>query len=271
MMHRTVPGCRSNCGGQAWPGQATGSSAATRLIAKHFPGGQILSARHCDSPLERPTRPSGRFRTLTVSDPFRSSPKIQPAFNTHRPTLWAAVLSNPFLAQRRGDDPFECFPSASRRDADLKILCIMPSSGLRSIAPQGPTLSLIAFAVLVENWRGVHVIRGGGSRCVRSHSKLSLLLYSALMGQWRYSLMTDKLTETMQVAKRVYSLAQEQDDPALMMGRLPGFWYPRSTFLGDFRVGTTIRLAWGFRSGAREGVRSPVEEVDPPAVVCLCL
>ena len=62
-----------------------------------------------------------------------------------------------------------------------------------------------------------------------------LLLYSALMGQWRYSLMTDKLTATMQIAKRVYSLAQEQNDPALMIGAyraLAGTLY----FLGDFET-----------------------------------
>jgi hypothetical protein len=35
------------------------------------------------------------------------------------------------------------------------------------------------------------------------------LLYSALMGRWRYSFMADKLTATLQVAKRIYSLAQE--------------------------------------------------------------
>jgi hypothetical protein len=45
-----------------------------------------------------------------------------------------------------------------------------------------------------------------------------LLLCSALTGQWRYSLNTDKLTATMQIAKRIYSLAQEQNDPALMIG-----------------------------------------------------
>ena len=45
-----------------------------------------------------------------------------------------------------------------------------------------------------------------------------LLLYSALSGQWRYSLMTDKLSSTMQIAKRIYSLAQEQDDSTLMIG-----------------------------------------------------
>jgi uncharacterized membrane protein len=45
-----------------------------------------------------------------------------------------------------------------------------------------------------------------------------LLLYLALIGQWRYSLVTDKLSATMQVAKRVYSLAETQNDSALMIG-----------------------------------------------------
>jgi hypothetical protein len=35
-----------------------------------------------------------------------------------------------------------------------------------------------------------------------SHNR-PLLLYVALMGQWRYSLNTDKLTATMQLAERV--------------------------------------------------------------------
>src|SRR6202045_2258026 len=39
-----------------------------------------------------------------------------------------------------------------------------------------------------------------------------LLLYSALMGQWRYSLYTDTQTAAMQVAKRVHSLAKQQND-----------------------------------------------------------
>ena len=38
------------------------------------------------------------------------------------------------------------------------------------------------------------------------------------MGQWHYSLVTDKLAATMQIAERVYSLAQEQDNSALMIG-----------------------------------------------------
>src|SRR6266436_6386507 len=39
---------------------------------------------------------------------------------------------------------------------------------------------------------------------------LPRLLYVALIGQWRYTLLTDKPSAAMQVAKRVYSLAQEQ-------------------------------------------------------------
>ena len=44
-----------------------------------------------------------------------------------------------------------------------------------------------------------------------------LLLYAALIGQWRYSFQTDKLTATMQIAKRVYSLAQEWDEAGSMI------------------------------------------------------
>ena len=45
-----------------------------------------------------------------------------------------------------------------------------------------------------------------------------LVLFSALRGLWRYSLIGDKLSAAMQIAKRVYSLAQDQNDSALMIG-----------------------------------------------------
>src|ERR1700730_18616496 len=69
-----------------------------------------------------------------------------------------------------------------------------------------------------------------------SHSlNRPLFLYVALMGQWRYSLMTDKLSATIEVAKRVYSLAQEQNDSAQMIGAyraLAGTLF----FSGDFEA-----------------------------------
>jgi predicted ATPase len=60
-----------------------------------------------------------------------------------------------------------------------------------------------------------------------------LLLYSALIGQWRYSHATEKLTTTFQIAQRVYSLAQEQNDSVRLIGAynaLAGTLY----FMGDF-------------------------------------
>ena len=95
-----------------------------------------------------------------------------------------------------------------------------------------------------------------------------VLLFVALMGQWRYSLMTDKLTATMRVAERVYSLAQEQNESALMIGAyraLAATLY----FSGDFEPARqhAMRGVEIWRSG---GVQSPVEEVGASSVVCLC-
>ena len=94
-----------------------------------------------------------------------------------------------------------------------------------------------------------------------------LVLFSALRGLWRYSLVTDKLSATMRIAKRVYSLAQNQNDPALMMGAyraLAATLY----YLGDFESARqyAVRGVQIWRSG---GVQSPVEEVTAPAVTCL--
>ena len=95
-----------------------------------------------------------------------------------------------------------------------------------------------------------------------------VLLFSALMGQWRYSLWTDKLTATMQIAERVYSLAQGQNDAALMLGAYSALACTLY-FLGDFesarkyaRHGVQI-----WRSGS---VQSHAEDVHTPVVACLC-
>ena len=95
-----------------------------------------------------------------------------------------------------------------------------------------------------------------------------VLLYVALMGQWRYSLMNDRLTATMQIAKRVHSLAQEQNDAALMIGAyraLAGTFF----FSGDFDAARkhAMRGVEIWRSG---GAPSHAEFLDAPAVVCLC-
>ena len=94
-----------------------------------------------------------------------------------------------------------------------------------------------------------------------------LLLYSTLIGQWRYSLMTDKLSATMEVAKRVYSLAQEQNDTALTIGgyrALAGTHY----FLGDFQSSRQYAMR-GLQIWRSGGIQSHAGDLLTPAVGCL--
>jgi serine/threonine protein kinase len=95
-----------------------------------------------------------------------------------------------------------------------------------------------------------------------------LLLYSALTSQWRYSLWTDKLKATMQIAERVYSLAQEQNDARLMMGAYRVLASTRY-FLGDFETARQYAMR-GLEIWRSGGVQSQAEEVSAPAVNCLC-
>jgi len=94
------------------------------------------------------------------------------------------------------------------------------------------------------------------------------LLYVALLGQWHYSLLTDKLKATMQVAKRVYSLAQEQKDSAQLIGAyraLAGTHH----FLGDFASARKYAMS-GIQIWRSRGVQSHKEDLDASVVVCLC-
>jgi predicted ATPase len=88
------------------------------------------------------------------------------------------------------------------------------------------------------------------------------------MGQWRYSLWTDKLTATMQIAERVYSLAQQQDDSALMIGAYRALAVTLY-FLADFETArqNAMRGVQLWRAG---GAESHAEFLDAPAVVCMC-
>jgi len=94
------------------------------------------------------------------------------------------------------------------------------------------------------------------------------LLFMQLLGQFRYALITDKLSAARQIAERVHALAQEQNDAALMLAAYQVFaciFY----FLGEFdpsrkyaRQGIQI-----WRSGS---VQSPIaEEIQAPVVNCL--
>ena len=103
--------------------------------------------------------------------------------------------------------------------------------------------------------------------CLGEQGDASSVLFSALRGLWRYSLVTDKLSATMQIAKRVYSLAQEQNDSALMIGAYRALGVT-SHFFGDLELGRQYTMR-GIQIWRSEGVQSPFEEVTAPAVTCL--
>jgi serine/threonine protein kinase/tetratricopeptide (TPR) repeat protein len=94
------------------------------------------------------------------------------------------------------------------------------------------------------------------------------LLCLAVKGLWRYSIMTDKPSVALPMAEQVYSLAQEQDDPALIVGAcnaLAGTLY----YLCDFESARqyAMRAIQIWRS---ETVQSHPEDFDTPVVGCLC-
>jgi hypothetical protein len=106
-------------------GPSDRSSAATRLIANIFQGTDLVR-RHCDSPLERPTSRPGDSARLPSPTRFGPHPRSSRHSIHIGHALGSGFVQSIFSpASRRR--PFECFPSASRRDADLKILCIMSS------------------------------------------------------------------------------------------------------------------------------------------------
>jgi len=87
------------------------------------------------------------------------------------------------------------------------------------------------------------------------------------MSQWVFSLVTDKLTMTLQIAKRVYSFAQEQNEPELMIGAysvLAATFY----FLGDFEAARQ-NATCGLQIWSSGRILPPVEEVYAPSVICL--
>jgi tRNA A-37 threonylcarbamoyl transferase component Bud32/predicted ATPase len=94
-----------------------------------------------------------------------------------------------------------------------------------------------------------------------------MLLYAALLSQWRYSLATDKLTVAMEIAERIYSLADGLHDATLMVGAHRAL---ATTLLleGDFELGLQ-HAQRGVRIWRQGSVPSLVEEVHAPAVLCL--
>ena len=92
-------------------------------------------------------------------------------------------------------------------------------------------------------------------------------LFASLMGQWRYSLLTAKLTTTTQIAKRAYSLAREQNDAALLMGAFR-ILAVTHYFSGNFKIAQR-HAKRGIQLWQAGDIQPRFEEVNSPVVVCL--
>ena len=81
--------------------------------------------------------------------------------------------------------------------------------------------------------------------------------------------MTDKLSATMQIAQRIYSLGREQNDPVLEVGAYRAL-APTAYVFGDFEAARehARHAVQTWRSG---GAQSLVEEVAAPVVICLLI
>jgi GTPase SAR1 family protein len=95
-----------------------------------------------------------------------------------------------------------------------------------------------------------------------------LSLHVALMGQWRHSFSTEKLTAALQVAQRIYLLAEEYNESALMIGALNAL-VSTLYFLGDFEAGRQYTMR-GVQLWRSPDAKSPVEDLDVAAVSILC-
>jgi len=98
--------------------------------------------------------------------------------------------------------------------------------------------------------------------------KEPLRLYFTLLGQWRCSLTTDKLPATMQVAQRLYSRAQSQNNPALLVGAHSAMAMTHYS-MGEFESGQR-HATEGIRIWRSGGIPPHAEEAIAPVIVCLC-
>jgi hypothetical protein len=87
------------------------------------------------------------------------------------------------------------------------------------------------------------------------------------MGQWRYVLMTDKQSAAMQIAERVHTLTQQQNDATLTIGAYRALSCTL-LLLGDYEswLQYAMRAVQIWRSG---GVQSYAEEHYTPIVNCM--
>src|SRR5262249_12216496 len=250
------------------------------LVREYF--GEQLRSQQTDAWKECNTRLYHYYRTLApqLPDNFR---EMEPLFSAVicgcNAGLFREVLHEVYIAGIQGGD--SCFAANVRgaRGALLLVLVHFFEQGrwgspVETVVEEQSLDGEDQLFILMQAGLYLTATRGMGAPEVRICYERAgffcvslnrpLVLFSALRGLWRYSLVTDKMSATMRIAKRVYSLAQEQNDFALMIGAYRALAVTLY-FLGDFESArqNAMRGVEIWRSG---GVHSPVEEITAPTV-----
>ncbi|MBV8353294.1 MAG: protein kinase [Verrucomicrobia bacterium] len=254
------------------------------LVREYF-GGQLRSQR-TDAWKESHRRLYNYYRTL--------APKLPGSFREMEPLFLAAicgcnaglfrdVLREVYIARIQRGNAFFAANVLGARGALLSVLVHFFEHGCwgspvetdvekQRLTAEDQLLVLMQAALYLSLNRGMQApeVRTCYERAEPlCHSlRRPLLLYVALIGRWRYSLATDKLPVTLRIAKRVYSLAREQNDSALL---IKAYMALAATlyFSGDFQSARQNALQ-GVQMWCSGGVQYSVEEVDAPAIGCLC-
>jgi tetratricopeptide (TPR) repeat protein len=253
------------------------------LIREHF--GEQLQSQRTEAWKECNRRLFDYYRTLAPELP-ESFREMEPLFlavicGCHA-GLFREALHDVYIPRiQRGSDGFAANVLGVRGALLSVLIHFFEDRRWRSSVQLGVDLqSLTAedhLFILMQAAAYLTVTRGVGAPEARicyeraeslCHSlNRPLLLYVALMGLWRYSFVADKLSATMPLAKRVYSLAQEQNDSSLMIGACAAVGNTHY-YLGDFETARQYitRALQIWRSG---GVRFSFQEVDAQSVGCL--
>jgi serine/threonine protein kinase len=131
--------------------------------------------------------------------------------------------------------------------------------------------------ILMEAGHLITAIRGMGAPeaglCYERAESLARSLkgspsfYLVLLGQWRQSLSTGKLSATLQIAKRLYALAQEQNDSSLLLGACAALACTLH-FLGDVEASGQYAIR-GVQLSRSLSTRAPVSGLEYVAVCVL--
>jgi predicted ATPase len=253
------------------------------LVREYF--GEQLRSQRTEAWKECNRRLYHYYRTLAPQLPD-SLKEMEPLFLAVicacNAGLFREALHEVYIPRIQRGDAFFAVKALGARGALLSVLVHFFEHGRwgsfveTSVETQSLTAEDQLF-VLMEAGQHLTATRGSAAReaqiCYQRVESLCdslnrpLIPYPALLDQWRYSLVTDKLSETMRIAERIYALAQKQSDSALMIGAcraLAGTLY----FLGNFETSRqyATRGTHIWRSG---DVQREVEDVTLNPVACL--